>query len=86
MVHIPLIGGFNDDDENIRRTAKFVSSLKKIKHIDLLPFNDLASEKYRAMGLDWEYAKLRRQSPEQLAKLKETVESYGLEVTIGGLW
>lgn len=86
VVHIPLICGFNDDDENIRKTAKFISSLKKIKHVDLLPFNDLASEKYRAMGLDWEYSKVKRQPPEQLAKLREIVESYGLEVTIGGLW
>ncbi len=86
VVHVPLIRGFNDDAENIRETAKFVRSLKKIKHVDLLPFNDLATVKYRVMGLDWEYAEARRQSPEQLAKLKEIVESHGLEVTIGGLW
>jgi len=85
-VHIPLIPGFNDDDDNIIKTAEFVSSLKKIKHIDLLPFNYLASGKYKAMGLDWEYNETRRQSPEQLARLQEIVQSYGLEATIGGLW
>lgn len=85
-VHIPLICGFNDDEDNIMDTAKFVSSLKKIKHIDLLPFNELASGKYKAMGLDWEYAETRRQSDEQLTRLQDIVQSYGLEVTIGGLW
>jgi pyruvate formate lyase activating enzyme len=86
VVHLPLICGFNDDEENIMRTAEFVSSLRKIKHVDLLPFNELASGKYRAMGIDWEYAEVRRQSPEHLARLQEIVETYGLEVTIGGLW
>lgn len=84
--HVPLICGFNDDDENVSKIAKFVSSLKKIKHVDLLPFNELALEKYRTLGLDWKYTEARRQSPEHLARLKEIVESFGLEVTIGGLW
>lgn len=85
-VHIPLIPRVNDDDENIIETVEFVSSLKKIKRVDLLPFNELASGNYRCMGLDWEYAKVRRQPPERLARLQEIVQSYGLEVTIGGLW
>ena len=85
-VRIPLISGFNDDDENIRRTAEFVSSLKKIKRLDILPFNELASAKYKAMGAEWEYAETRQQSEEQVAELKEIVEAYGLETTIGGLW
>ena len=86
VVHVPLICGFNDDDENIRKIAEFVMSLKKIRHVDLLPFNELASGKYKAMGIDWEYAEVKRQSPEKLERLREIVESYGLEVTIGGLW
>jgi len=85
-VHVPLIPGFNDDDANIGKTVEFVTSLKKIKHVDLLPFNELASGKYRAMGLDWEYAEGRRQSPEKLARLQKIAQSYGLEVNIGGLW
>jgi pyruvate formate lyase activating enzyme len=85
IVHVPLVPGFNDDEENIRKTAEFVKSLKTIKKIDLLPFNDLAAEKYTAMGLNWEYDKTKQQLPEHLKKLKEIVESYGLEVTLGGL-
>ncbi|MBA7502805.1 Benzylsuccinate synthase activating enzyme [subsurface metagenome] len=86
VVHIPLIPGFNDDDENVTKTAEFVGSLKKIRHIDLLPFNELPSGKYKAMGLDWGYAEVRRQSPERLTELQDMLQSYGLEVNIGGLW
>lgn len=86
IVHLPLICGFNDDDENIRKSAGFVSSLKKIRHVDLLPFNYLASGKYKGMGLEWEYAGAKQQSEERLARLKGIVQSYGLEVVVGGLW
>ncbi|MFO8084285.1 MAG: hypothetical protein R6U27_08210, partial [Desulfobacterales bacterium] len=39
VIRIPLIPGFNDDEENVSKTAEFVNSLG-IKQIDLLPFND----------------------------------------------
>ena len=86
VVHVPLITGFNDDDENVTKTAEFVGSLKKIRHVDLLPFNKLPSGKYKAMGLNWEYAEARRQSPERLTRLQKIVQSYGLDANIGGLW
>ena len=86
VVRIPLICQFNDDDENIIKTTQFVNSLERIAHIDLLPFNPLASGNYRAMGLDWEYAEVRQQTPERLTRLQELVQSYGFETTMGGLW
>ncbi len=85
VVRIPLIGGFNDGEKNIRETSRFVSSLG-INKLDLLPFNDLPSGKYRTLGLDWEYKYAKRQSNESLEKFKKIVESYGLKVTVGGLW
>jgi pyruvate formate lyase activating enzyme len=86
VVHIPLIPGFNDDAKHIRMAAEFINSLYRIKHVDLLPFNELASGKYANLGLDWVYAKAKRQSDEHFESLKKIVESYGLEVTIGGMW
>jgi len=86
VVHIPLICGFNDDEENIIKTAEFVASLKKIKHVDILPFNELASGKYNALGLDWKYSQTRQQPLKKLERLQDIIQSYGLEVNIGGLW
>lgn len=85
VVRIPLIGGFNDDEGNVRETARFVSSLG-ITKLDLLPFNDLPSGKYKTLGMDWEYKYGKRQSQEVLSDYQMLVASYGLEVTIGGLW
>ncbi len=86
VVHIPLIRDFNDDENNIEETVKFVGSLKKIRQIDLLPFNELAAEKYRAIGINWEYAGIQGQTLDQLKRMEEIVKSQGLQVTVGGLW
>jgi len=86
VTHIPLICGFNDDEENIIKTAEFIASLKKIKHVDILPFNELASGKYKALGLNWKFSQARQQPIEKLERLQDIIQSYGLEVNIGGLW
>jgi pyruvate formate lyase activating enzyme len=85
VIRVPLISGFNDSEKNIEQTSRFVSSLG-IKRLDLLPFNELASGKYKSLGLDWEYKRAKRQSKGAMDKYKRTVEAYGLEVTVGGLW
>jgi pyruvate formate lyase activating enzyme len=86
VIRVPLIVGFNDSQENICETAEFVSSLRKVEHVDLLPFNELAIAKYNALGLRWRYENIKRQSEATLKILRECVEPYGLKVTIGGLW
>jgi len=85
VVRVPLICGFNDYEENIRRTAELVSSLN-IQHLDMLPFNMLPSAKYKSFGIEWKYKHVKRQSDEVLKKIQQIPQSYGLEVTIGGLW
>ena len=74
VVRIPLIVGFNDDEENVRETSRFVASLG-VKKLDLLPFNQLPSGKYKTLGLDWEYKDVTRQSDETLGHLKGIVQS-----------
>jgi len=86
VVRIPLITGYNDDEENVRKTVEFLKSTGNINRLDLLPFNELPADKYEAMGLNWACGDLKTQSKEDLLALKEIVEGYGIEVTIGGMW
>lgn len=88
FVRIPLIPGFNDDEENIARTVEFLNPLKQVKGIDLLPFNMFPITKYEALSLDWTHTGENRQSDEHLKKLQEIIKSYGnrFNYTIGGLW
>lgn len=86
-VRIPLIPGYNDDEENIRRTAEFLVPLQQVTRIDLLPFNFLAATKYHVLGVDWCYTGAERQSDEYLKKLHAIIDSFDrFKSTIGGLW
>ena len=88
VVRIPLIPGFNDDEENITRTVEFLYPLSQVKGLDLLPFNDLPIAKYEFLGKDWVYRGAKKQPREYLEKLKGIVDSYNgrFQCTIGGLW
>lgn len=88
VVRIPLVPGYNDTRENVRRTAEFLSSLEKVEGIDLLPFNTLPVAKFSALGKDWVHKNDQRQSDEYLQELKAIVDSFDgrFATTIGGLW
>jgi len=86
VIRIPLVPGYNDDGETVTRIAEFVRTLG-IQQIDLLPFNILASAKYKMMGLEpWVHAGINQQSNEELTRLVEIVKKVGLQFTVGGLW
>jgi len=86
VVRVPLIPGFNDDEENIRKTAEFIAPLERIIGIDLLPFNIFPVSKYEALGVEWVYKGVQRQSDEHLSRLLEIVKPYRTKCTIGGMW
>ncbi len=86
VVRVPLIPGYNDDEENIRQTAEFLSPLERVKGIDLLPFNNFPVTKFEALGIDWEYTNVLSQTDEQLNKLHEIVKPYKAHCTVGGMW
>ena len=86
-VRIPLIPGYNDDRENIDRTAKFLAPLDKVKGIDLLPFNPLPVTKYQSLDQEWVHKGDMIQSQEYLLELRKIVESYDrFIISIGGMW
>ena len=49
IMRIPLIPDITTSAENIRQTVSFLKSLNA-KYVDLLPFHNLANEKYKRVG------------------------------------
>ena len=86
VVRVPLIPGYNDDEENIRKTAEFLAPLERVKGIDLLPFNVFPVAKFEALGIDWIYKGVQKQSDKHLNKLYKIAKSYKTHCTIGGMW
>ena len=49
-IRIPLVPGYNDDDETLEGIGKLLGSVKTTK-VRLLPYHDYAHSKYAALGI-----------------------------------
>jgi len=83
-VRIPLIPAITDTHENIDRITDFLNNTKKIKQIDILPFNTIYKNKYLKMNLENNLKGLERQSEKKLEEIRKLIVSKGFEVQIGG--
>ena len=83
-VRIPVIPGFNDDDENMKRTGQFISSLKNIKQVDLLPFHSLCIDKYSRLGKNFPMVPLKEERAHRMETIKCILEKYQFDVVLGG--
>lgn len=80
IVRIPVIDGFNADDENIKETARFVKVYIDDPKIELLPYHSLGDGKYEALGLEKPVDAFKTPSRERLLKLSRIVEGEGVEL------
>jgi pyruvate formate lyase activating enzyme len=82
-IRLPLIPGFNDSEENLRRTAEFMVA-NNLKYIDLMAFHLTGEYKYRMLGKKFECAEVEPPTPEEMAQHQALFASYGIGGTIGG--
>ena len=50
-IRYPFIPGFNSDEQALRGAAEFLSKLKCVVGIRVLPYHNMAGSKYEALGL-----------------------------------
>ena len=85
IIRIPLIGGVNDDAENINATARFVASLSgEKKEVNLLPYHKIAQTKYHKLGRPEEYQHLEEPTNEAQMQAITIFQEYGIVASIGG--
>lgn len=78
VIRIPVIGGVNDSDDNIRQTAEFVKNTVKNGKIELLPYHIYGEAKYEALGLPLPSAKFFTPSNERILELEEIIRGTGV--------
>lgn len=84
FVRVPTIPGYNDSDENISATAKFVvDQLGMDVEIHLLPYHRMGESKNESLGNEMNFS-IDIPDNSHMNHLKELVESYGLKAQIGG--
>ncbi|MGO8695582.1 MAG: glycyl-radical enzyme activating protein [Rectinemataceae bacterium] len=89
-LRVPMVPGFNDDERSMRRIFEFVAGLPLPvasaagRHLDLLPYHDLAAGKYLALGRGYPYPLGLRLEAGFAERSAELGRSFGLDISIGG--
>lgn len=83
IIRIPIIPKINDDKANIEKLISYITSLKNLKEVHLLPYHTLGKSKYRYLERTYELPDLvlNRNDVKNIANV---IELYGVHVIIGG--
>ncbi|MCX5915821.1 MAG: glycyl-radical enzyme activating protein, partial [Deltaproteobacteria bacterium] len=81
-LRIPLIAGFNDSADHIRRVAILGKRLKTQK-ISFLPYHEGGKSKSEQLGRPYPLPDAKAPSEGQISKLRGIIEEEGLRVSIG---
>jgi pyruvate formate lyase activating enzyme len=87
IIRIPLIEGVNTDEENIIRSAEFLSSLSRhTKAVHLLPYHAIAAGKHEKLGTVCNPASLPMATPsiEVQERCASIFRARNIQVVIGG--
>jgi pyruvate formate lyase activating enzyme len=85
ILRIPLVGGVNDHEENIRQTAEFIASIPGNKpEVHLLPYHAIAQHKYAKLGKEDSFAILEEPGVKSLERAIEVFGEYGISAQVGG--
>ena len=89
VIRIPLIPEFNVDEKNVRATIRFLSELKGIVEINLMPFHQFGRDKYRRLCRDYTMEEVSPLGSNEgddflIEEIKTAYKSAGFQVTVGG--
>jgi pyruvate formate lyase activating enzyme len=82
LIRIPLVGGVNDDAENLEATARFIASLAGDKKVvNLLPYHKIAQTKYGKLGKPEEFQLFGEPTKTRLAEAVAIFQIFGIKAT-----
>jgi len=82
VLRMPVIPGYNDDPQTLRRFAEFALRLPNAGKVDLLPYHRLGAYKYQRLGRKYLLENLQPATRVYMQKVKETLSSMGLHSSI----
>ena len=83
IIRIPLVGGVNDDAENLEATARFIASLAgEKKQVNLLPYHKIAQSKYGKLGRPEEFQLFGEPSSKALEQAVVIFKEFGINAII----
>jgi pyruvate formate lyase activating enzyme len=83
QIRIPIIPGYTDDVDNLRRTGAFCAGLgSAVTRVQILPYHRLGIAKYQRLQKEYPLAHVNPPDDIHMEKCKLIIEVYGLTVTV----
>ena len=84
IIRMPILPHYNDSMQNIKDTAEFLSKLKSIVRVDILPYHKFGIVKYEQLEKKYELGNLDTPPQEHIDEIISIFERHGLKAQIGG--
>lgn len=70
-----IIPGITNNEEDLIELKKFISSLKTVEKVELLPYHNLGKHKWEALGFEYPLKDIRIANDEDIKKAKSILEN-----------
>lgn len=77
-IRFVLVPGLTDDRENIEAVAEIVSHWESVARVEVLPFHQMARDKWDTLGLEYQLESVEPPSKEQTEEAREIFRAAGL--------
>lgn len=68
-----IVPGLTDDPDDLYQLGEFIGTLKSLKAIDILPYHDMGTIKYKALNIPYRLSGTPQMDPEKAIQLKKQV-------------
>jgi pyruvate formate lyase activating enzyme len=84
IIRVPVIPGFNHNEQEMKQIIDFVTSLRNINEIHFLPYHTYGLEKYKMLGMDYTFGNKEQVQDSELKPYLQYAHAKGLQTKIGG--
>jgi pyruvate formate lyase activating enzyme len=85
IIRVPLIPGINDSEAELWKIAHLAAGFPNGPvSVNLLPYHKYGMGKYQMLDRKYQLEDLNTQADPEVQKMKQLIESYGLECEIIG--
>ena len=78
-VRYVVVPGYSDDLDDVHGLAQFLAPMSNIENLELLPYHNLGTHKWKALGLEYPLEGLQPPPKEKMDDIQAVFESYGIE-------
>jgi len=76
-IRFTLVPGLTDDAANVEKVARFVAPMKNVEWVEVQPFHQLGSFKWKAMQLDYKHDDTPTPTPDLISRVLEQFRTAG---------